>query len=98
MNIQRHHSIVRIFDGKNVQEERKFLNERKASQAFGRLMAEVFTENPVIVASSKPGAKIVYHGSLWGPLVNSPVHQSLHIDNKSLVFAGFLQYIMDNHQ
>lgn len=98
MNIQRHYSIVRIFDGKNVQEERKFQNERKASQAFGRLMAEVFTENPAIVASSKPGAKIVHHGSLWGLLVNSPVHQSLHIDNKSLVFAGFLQYIMDNHQ
>lgn len=98
MNIQRHHSTVRIFDGKNVHEERKFLNERKASQAFGRLMAEVFTENPVIVASSKPGAKIISHGRLWGLLVNSPIHQSLHIDNKSLVFAGFLQYIMDNHQ
>ena len=98
MNIQRQHSIVRIFDGKNVQEERKFLNERKASQAFGRLMNEVFTENPIIVASSKPGAKIINHGRLWGLLVNSPIHQSLHIDNKSLVFAGFLQYIMDNHQ
>ena len=98
MNIQRHHSTVRIFDGKDVQEERKFPNERKASQAFGRLMAEVFTENPAIVASSKSGAKIVHHGSLWGLLVNSTIHQSLHIDNKSLVFAGFLQYIMDNHQ
>ena len=98
MNIQRHHSTVRIFDGKSIQKERKFQNERKASQAFGRLMSEVFTENPIIVASSKPGAKIVNHGRLWGLFVNSPVHQSLHIDNKSLVFAGFLQYIMDNNQ
>nr|DAS32251.1 MAG TPA: hypothetical protein [Caudoviricetes sp.] len=98
MNIQRHHSTVRIFDGKDIQEERKFPNERKASQAFGRLMSEVFTENPTIVASSKPGAKIINHGRLWGLLVNSTVHQSLHIDNKSLVFAGFLQYIMDNNQ
>lgn len=98
MNIQRHHSTVRIFDGKNIQEERKFQNERKASQAFGRLMAEVFTENPAIIASSKPGAKIIHYGKLWGLLVNSPVHQSLHIDTRSLVFAGFLQYIMDNHQ
>lgn len=98
MNIQRHHSTVRIFDGKDIQEERKFPNERKASQTFGRLMNEVFTENPIIVASSKPGAKIINHGRLWGLLINSPVHQFLHIDNKSLVFAGFLQYIMDNHQ
>lgn len=98
MNIQRQHSIVRIFDGKNVQEERKFLNERKASQAFGRLMNEVFTENPIIVASSKPGAKIVRNGQHWGLLVSSPVHQSLHINSKSIVFAGFLQYIMDNNQ
>lgn len=98
MNIQRHHSTVRIFDGKSVQEERKFQNERKASQAFGRLMDEVFTDHPIIVASSKPGAKIIRNGQHWGLLVSSPVHQSLHINSKSLVFAGFLQYIMDNNQ
>lgn len=96
MNIQRHHNVLRIHDGDAQTQERKFSHPKAAARAFDGLKAEVFGPSPRVVATAKPGARIIEHKGVYGLLTESPVHTTLHIKNSSLVFAGFLQYIMSN--